>query len=83
VADLLVRNGHVGRPDAAPDLGHVEWRARTSLIAGLCPATPLSYINSLVARNSSNAPANAQASAQASALANAVIVDPLCKMDEL
>jgi hypothetical protein len=33
----------------------------------------------IVARNSSNAPANAPASA----LANAVIVDPLCKTDEL
>jgi len=23
--DLNVRNGHVGGPDAAPELGHVEW----------------------------------------------------------
>jgi hypothetical protein len=51
----FVRNGHVGRPDAAPELGHVEWRARTSLIAGLCPATPLSYINSLTCPSSSRA----------------------------
>jgi hypothetical protein len=26
---LPVRNGHVGSLDAAPELGHVEWRART------------------------------------------------------
>jgi hypothetical protein len=37
----------VGKPNAAPEIGHVEWRARTRLIAGLCPATPLSYIYSL------------------------------------
>jgi hypothetical protein len=45
--DHIVRNRHVGRPDAAPELGHVERRAWAPLIAGLCPATPLSYINSL------------------------------------
>ena len=37
----------MGKPNAAPEIGHVEWRARTRLIAGLCPATPLSYIYSL------------------------------------
>ena len=38
-----------------------------------------SYLVNSVARNSSNALADAMASA----LANAVIVDPLCKTDEL
>jgi hypothetical protein len=52
---IRVRNGHVGKPDAAPELGHVELHARTPLIAGLCLATLLSYINSLTCPSSSRA----------------------------